>query len=66
MRKIYVFGDSIGQGVLLDGEGQYQLSFRGTVDLLKAAGYPIINYAVNGFTIREGLASFRKKRLQPD
>ena len=65
MRKIYVFGDSIGQGVLLDGEGQYQLSFRGTVDLLKAAGYPIINYAVNGFTIREGLASFRKKRLQP-
>ncbi len=65
MQKIYVFGDSIAQGVIVNGEGRFQLSRRGSAELLQEAGYPIINYAMDGYTIRQGLASFRKKRLKP-
>ena len=65
MQKIYVFGDSIAQGIFINEQGHYQLSRVGCVELLKQAGYPVINYAMDGFTIRQGFASFQKKRLQP-
>ena len=65
MQKIYVFGDSIAQGIIVDENGHFRLSFQGSLDLLKHAGYPVINYAMDGYTAHQGLVSFRKKWLQP-
>lgn len=65
MAKIYIFGDSIAQGVLLNAADQFQLSPNGCVDRLIRAGYPLINYGMSGYTIRQGYAAFQQKRLQP-
>lgn len=65
MGQIYVFGDSAGQGLYLDGDGRYRVSRRGCVRLMKKAGYPVANHAVHGYTTREGLAAFRKTETVP-
>ena len=64
MNKIYLFGDSIGQGLYMDESGEYKLSRRGCARLLKKSGLPIENHARHGFTIREGLERFLN--LNPD
>lgn len=66
MKKIYVFGDSIGQGLYMDEEGNYRLSRRGCVRLLKKSGLPVENHARHGFTVREGLAGFGKTETEAD
>ena len=58
MNKIYLFGDSIGQGLYMDESGKYKLSRKGCARLLKKSGLPIENYARHGFTVREGLERF--------
>jgi len=65
MPEIYVFGDSAAQGICLDESGNYRVSRRGCVRLLKKAGYPIVNYAMHGYTVRQGLAAFRKIQAEP-
>ena len=65
MSEIYVFGDSAAQGIILDEEGNYRVSRRGSMRLLKRSGYPIRNYAVHGYTARQGLASFRDTKTEP-
>ena len=65
MRNIYVFGDSMAQGIVLDENGNYRVSRKGCVRLMKKAGYPIFNYAVHGYTIRQGMESFHKTYTEP-
>lgn len=66
MNKIYLFGDSIGQGLYMDESGKYRLSRRGCVRLLKKSGLPIENYARHGFTVREGLERFLNLSAETD
>lgn len=65
MKAIYLFGDSVGQGIVLNEEGKYRVSRKGCVRILKREGYPIWNYAVHGYTIRQGLESFHKIETDP-
>ena len=66
MHRIYVFGDSAAQGICLDENGEYRVSRQGCVRLLKRAGYPIFNHGVHGYTIRQGIETFRKVQPEPD
>ena len=66
MNKIYLFGDSIGQGLYMDESGKYKLSRRGCVRLLKKSGLPIENYARHGFTVREGFERFLNLDAETD
>ena len=63
MGPIHVFGDSIGQGLYMDEQGNYRLSRRGCVRLLKQSGLPVENHAKHGFTVREGLESFERSGI---
>ncbi len=65
MNDIYVFGDSAAQGIVLGKEGNYRVSRKSCIRLLKHEGYPFRNYAVHGYTIRQGLESFRKTATNP-
>mgnify|MGYP002869881186 CR=1 FL=1 len=65
MREIHLFGDSAAQGIVLDETGNYRVSRKGCIRLLKHAGYPIRNHAVHGYTIQQGLDSFRKTKTEP-
>jgi len=65
MSEIYVFGDSAAQGIILDAEGNYRVSRKGSMRLLKRSGYPIRNYAVHGYTARQGLESFHTTPTEP-
>ena len=65
MREIYMFGDSVAQGIVLGEEGGYRVSRKSCVRLLKHKGYPIRNYAVHGYTVEQGLASFRNTPTEP-
>ena len=65
MNEIYLFGDSVSQGLVLDDNGQYRVSRAGCVRLLKKKGYPIQNYAAHGQTVAQGLDSFHKIAMEP-
>ena len=65
MSEIYLFGDSASQGIVLDEKGAYHVSRAGCVRLLKKKGFPIRNYAVHGYTVRQGLESFEKMQIEP-
>ena len=65
MSDIYLFGDSASQGIVLDETGAYRVSRVGCVRLLKRKGYPIRNHAVHGYTVLQGLASFRALPMEP-
>ena len=65
VREIYLFGDSEAQGIILSEEGSYKVSRKGCVRLLKHKGYPIRNYAVHGYTVEQGLKSFRNTATEP-
>ena len=65
MKEIYVYGDSAAQGIVLDETLNYRVSRNGCVRLMKHSGYPIRNYAVHGYTVRQGLESFRKTKTEP-
>ncbi len=65
MSEIYVFGDSTAQGIYLDENGSYRVSRRGCIRLLKKEGYPLVNYAVHGYTVRQGLEAFRETKMEP-
>ncbi|MBQ8073629.1 MAG: SGNH/GDSL hydrolase family protein [Clostridia bacterium] len=65
MNEIYLFGDSTAQGIVLDEKGQYRISRQGCIRLLKRKGFPILNYAVHGYTVRQGIASFEKTPAEP-
>ena len=64
MNEIYLFGDSAAQGIVLDEQGQYRVSRAGCIRLLKRRGYPIRNYAVHGYTVLQGLESFRSMPIE--
>ena len=59
MSEIYLFGDSASQGIVLDENDQYRVSRMGCIRLLKRKGYAIRNYAVHGYTVLQGLDTFR-------
>ena len=65
MNQIYLFGDSTSQGIILDEQGEYHVSRTGCIRLLKRRGYPIRNYAVHGYTVLQGLESFRSMPIEP-
>ena len=65
MSEIYLFGDSSSQGIVLDENGKYRVSRQGCIRLLKRQGFPIRNYAVHGYTVLQGLASFESMRIEP-
>lgn len=65
MSEIYLFGDSASQGLVLDENNQYHVSRTGCIRLLKRKGFPIRNYAVHGYTVLQGLASFEKMQIEP-
>lgn len=60
LRPIYVFGDSIGKGILFDeSRGRYAIAReRCDVRLQAALGVPVENYARMGATAEEGLQDF--------
>ncbi len=60
MRPIYVFGDSIGKGILFDeNRGRYAIAKeRCDVRLQAALNVPVENYARMGATVEEGLQDF--------
>ncbi|MBE5788330.1 MAG: SGNH/GDSL hydrolase family protein [Clostridiales bacterium] len=65
MNEIYLFGDSASQGLVLDDNGQYHVSRKGCIRLLKRKGFPIRNYAVHGYTVLQGLESFERMQIEP-
>ena len=65
MNAVYLFGDSVGQGIVLNEDGSYRVSRTSCARILKHEGYPIWNYAVHGYTISQGLDSFRKIEANP-
>lgn len=65
MSEIYLFGDSASQGIVLDENDQYRVSRMGCIRLLKRKGYAIRNYAVHGYTVLQGLDTFRNMRIEP-
>jgi lysophospholipase L1-like esterase len=65
MNEIYLFGDSASQGLVLDDNGQYHVSRKGCIRLLKRKGFPIRNYAVHGYTVLQGLESFEQMQIEP-
>ena len=65
MSEIYLFGDSASQGLVLGENGQYRISRRGCIRLLKWKGFPIRNHAVHGYTVLQGLASFEQMPIEP-
>jgi len=65
MSEIYLFGDSTSQGIVLDDNGRYRVSRQGCIRLLKRKGIPIRNYAVHGYTVLQGLASFESLQAEP-
>ena len=65
MNEIYLFGDSVSQGFILDDQGRYHVSRTGCIRLLKRRGYPIRSYAVHGYTVLQGLKTFRGMPIEP-
>ena len=65
MNEIYLFGDSAAQGIVLDDSDNYKVSRNGCIRLMKRSGYPIRNYAVHGYTVSQGLESFRSLKTEP-
>ena len=65
MNEIYLFGDSAAQGIVLDESENYRVSRAGCIRLMKHSGYPIRNYAVHGYTVNQGLESFRNLKTDP-
>ena len=58
-QKIYLYGDSIGQGVIWDeARGRYRLAPARCVRVLEQAGVPVENHARMGMTARKGLELF--------
>ena len=66
MNEIYLFGDSAAQGIVLDESENYRVSRAGCIRLMKHSGYPIRNYAVHGYTVNQGLESFRNLKTDPE
>ena len=60
MQEILLFGDSIAQGIVLGEDEKYRISRTGCIRLLRRRGLPIRNYGVHGFTILQGMDSFRQ------
>lgn len=50
MKTIYLFGDSIGQGVVADENGRYHICKNSWAALLEANHYLINNYSGLGYT----------------
>ena len=65
MNEIYLFGDSAAQGIVLDESENYRVSRVGCIRLMRRSGYPIRNYAVHGYTVNQGLESFRNLKTDP-
>ena len=65
MNEIYLYGDSAAQGIVLDEIGNYRITRLGCVRLMKRQGYPFLNYAVHGYTVYQGLESFRNTITDP-
>ena len=65
MNEIYLFGDSAAQGIVLDESENYRVSRVGCIRLMRRSEYPIHNYAVHGYTVNQGLESFRNLRTEP-
>ena len=65
MNEIYLFGDSAAQGIVLDESENYRVSRVGCIRLMRRSEYPIHNYAVHGYTVKQGLESFRNLRTEP-
>ena len=65
MNEVYLFGDSAAQGIVLDDSYNYKVSRNGCIRLMKRSGYPISNYAVHGYTVSQGLESFRSLKIEP-
>ena len=65
MNELYLFGDSAAQGIVLDESKNYRVSRAGCVRLMKRRGYPVRNYAVHGYTVSQGLESFRNLKTDP-
>ena len=61
-----MFGDSIGQGIILSEEtGKYTRSRRGCIQLLRESGLRIETRAVMGCTVEKGLELFRGTDTEP-
>lgn len=62
----YLFGDSIGQGVVLDPSvNRYRLEKQSAVRLLQAEGVEIDSYAIMGCTVEKGLNLFERAETLP-
>ena len=64
MNEIYLFGDSAAQGIVLDDSANDRVARKGCIRLMKRSGYPIRNYAVHGYTVSQGLESFRSLKTE--
>ena len=61
-RKYYLWGDSIGKGVVYDQErGRYRLTQERCERILAAAGVELISHARFGTTVRDGLTDFMEE-----
>jgi lysophospholipase L1-like esterase len=65
MRPIYVFGDSIGQGIYVqESSGRYRRSMKSCIQQLSEGGLPIESRALMGCTVEKGLEFFRGTETQ--
>lgn len=65
MKTIYLFGDSIGQGVVADENGRYHICKNSWAALLEANHYLINNYSGLGYTTANGLEKLKKVDIEP-
>lgn len=64
--KIYLWGDSIGRGVIYNPERRrYCLSTDRCERVLQAKGVDLENYARMGATIRQGIEDFMETKVEP-
>lgn len=64
--KVYVLGDSISRGVILNQDKQrYEVSGKGFIDLLFDGSHLLVkNFSKFGATIKHGLSIFSKKKSE--
>lgn len=60
MKTVYLFGDSIGLGIVTDENGRYHISKNSWVSILEANHYSINNYSCIGYTTKNGIEKLRK------
>lgn len=65
MNTVYFFGDSIGQGIIADDQGNYHISRQNWTAQFPADEYQIENYSSLGFTVEKGLKRLNAKTPEP-